>query len=68
MGIYWDCGRCGNQIEHRWMEDRLVFACNNSKEPHFVEQRIITLVRHRSEMWALVIPAAEIVSIIVMLT
>ncbi len=67
MRVYWDCGRCGRQVEHRWERDRLVFACKNSKHPHIIEDRIIASPRYRSEFYIWFIPAVEIAALIWML-
>jgi hypothetical protein len=67
MKTYWDCGRCGNQIEHRWERDRLVFACKSSTDTHFFEEQITTSIRYKSDMWVWAIPMAEIVGLIAML-
>jgi hypothetical protein len=68
MRVYWDCGRCGKQVEHRWERDRLVFACKNSKDPHIFEDRIITSRRYRSEVYVWLVPAAALAGLIFMLT
>jgi len=66
--IHWDCGYCGKPIEHRWEGDRLVFACKNSKHPHYFEKQITRLYPCKSRMLAWIIPIAGIAGIISLFT